>query len=101
MKQPSSHQIPQDMRLRGSSPIQNVSEYIGRVNQYLQIYPGNVPVYRGEPKIYEKPCVPNLYRGNLLGENRFFEKSLFDAMRQNRLTKEFRYLDNADRKSVV
>ncbi|MEY8389494.1 FRG domain-containing protein [Oscillospiraceae bacterium 38-13] len=95
MKQPSSHQIPQDMRLRGSSPIQNVSEYIGRVNQYLQIYPGNVPVYRGEPRIYEKPCVPNLYRGNLLGENRFFEKSLFDAMRQNRLTKEFRYLDNA------
>ncbi len=95
MKQSNSHRIPQDIRLRDNSPVQNVSDYIERVNQYLQIYSGKVLVYRGEPQIYEKPCVPNLYRGGLLGENRFFEKNLFDAMRQNRLTKEFRYLDNA------
>ena len=54
MKQSSSHRIPQDIRLRDNSPVQNVSDYIERVNQYLQIYSGNVLVYRGEPQIYEK-----------------------------------------------
>lgn len=81
--------------MKSGSPIQNVADYIGRVNQYLQMQPGSVFVYRGEPQVYDKPCVPNLYRDGILGENRFFEKSLFDAMRQNRLTKESRYLDNA------
>lgn len=95
MKQPSSHRIPADIRIKNDKPIQNVADYIGRVNQYLQMQPNSVFVYRGEPQIYEKPCVPNLYRDGILGENCFFEKSLFDAMRQNRLTKEFRYLDNA------
>jgi len=95
MKQPSSHRIPLDIPLKGNNPIQSVSAYIERVSQYLQMRPGSVFVYRGEPRIYERPCVPNLYRDGILGENRFFEKSLFDAMRQNRLTKEIRYLENA------
>lgn len=95
MNQSGSHCIPIDIHIKNNSPIQNVADYIGRVNQYLQMNPGSIYVYRGEPKIYDKPCIPNLYREGVLGENRYFEKSLFDAMRQNRLTKESHYLDNA------
>lgn len=95
MNQTGSHRIPLDIRMKNGNPIQNVADYIKRVNQYIEMRSGSVFVYRGEPQIYEKPCIPNLYRDGILGENRFFEKSLFDAMRQNRLTKESRYLDNA------
>ncbi len=95
MNQLSSHRIPPDIRMKDKRPIENVSEYIERVSQYLQMHPDSVFVYRGEPRIYEKPCVPNLYRDGILGKNRFFEKSLFDAMRQNQLTKEIHYLHNA------
>lgn len=95
MDQSGSHRIPMDIHMKNNTPIQNVADYIGRVNQYIQMHPDSIFVYRGEPQIYEKPCIPNLYRDGILGVNRFFEKSLFEAMRQNRLTRESRYLDNA------
>ncbi len=83
------------MKENNHQPIENVADYIERVNQYISIDTKSISVYRGEPKKYSKPCVPNIYRDNLLKENKLFEKSLFDAMRQTRLTGEKRYLDNA------
>lgn len=97
-----SYHLPMDPRIRdildecGNRPIQDVAGYIERVNQYISSAgESGVSVYRGEPRRYPRPCVPNIYRDGLLKENRFFEKSLFDAMRQSRLTEESRYLDNA------
>lgn len=101
MSQFRSYHLPIDphiteiLKENDHRPIQNVADYIERVNQYISIGATNVSVYRGEPKKYSKPCIPNIYRDNLLKENKFFEKSLFDAMRQTRLTGENRYLDNA------
>lgn len=95
MSPSSASIIPQNPRLKSGDPIRNVADYIERVNQYIQMQPGGVFVYRGEPRLYDRPCIPNLYRGGILGENPFFERSLFDAMRQNRLTKESSYLKNA------
>lgn len=101
MSQSGTHRLPIDPRIKkilkenNHQPIENVADYIERVNQYISIDTKSISVYRGEPKKYSKPCVPNIYRDNLLKENKLFEKSLFDAMRQTRLTGEKRYLDNA------
>lgn len=77
--------------------IQDVSQYIERVNEYIKVqrHRDSTVVYRGEPDIYSSPCRPNIFRKGVMNGNEFFEKSLFDAMRQNRLTGELRYLDNA------
>ena len=101
MSQSGAYRLPMDPRIQkiltenDHQPIQNVADYIKRVSQYIRIGAKNISVYRGEPKKYSKPCTPNIYRDDLLKENRFFEKSLFDAMRQARLTGENRYLENA------
>lgn len=101
MSQSGTYRLPIDPRIKkilkenNHQPIENVADYIERVNQYISIDTKSISVYRGEPKKYSKPCVPNIYRDNLLKENKLFEKSLFDAMRQTRLTGEKRYLDNA------
>ena len=92
---PIDPHIERILKENDHQPIRNVADYIERVNQYISISDRNVSVYRGEPKRYNKPCIPNIYRDNLLKENKFFEKSLFDAMRQTKLTGEKRYLDNA------
>lgn len=90
-----THILPKDTHVVKDAPVRDVADYIKRVNQYIQIKPNSVFVYRGEPKAYDRPCIPNIYRDGLLRENKFFEKSLFEAMRQNRLTGESRYLENA------
>ena len=101
MNQSEPFHLPMDPRIKeileesNHRPIQNVAGYIERVNQYISMGSQNISVYCGEPKKYDRPCVPNIYRDGLLKENKFFEKSLFDAMRQTRLTDERRYLDNA------
>ncbi len=77
--------------------VRDVAGYIDRVNLYSKRRRenGSLSVYRGEPEIYENPCRPNIFRRGVLNGNDFFEKNLFDAMRQNRLTGENRYLENA------
>lgn len=93
--------LPKDVNIRKEEfekkPIQNVSDYIERINHYMQARgsAGHFCVYRGEPEIYPTPCMPGIFRRGILSENRFFEKNLFDAMRQNKLTDERRYLNNA------
>lgn len=88
--------LPQEEGIQ-SEPIQNVSQYIGRINEYIgkRKTQDCIYVYRGEPEIYSAPCRPNIFRKNVMSGNLYFEKSLFDSMRQNKLTGEKRYLDNA------
>ncbi len=100
MKCENSKLLPKDKHLRPFEPsweIHNVSQYINRVNEYIQAKKQEdcIFVYRGEPDIYPTPCRPNIFRKNVMNGNVFFEKNLFEAMRQNKLTGEARYLDNA------
>lgn len=89
--------LPKERQMSGSETIHNVSEYLHRVGVCIKgrQQGDSVVVYRGEPDVYDKPCRPNIFRRDVLNNNRFFEKNLFDAMRQNKLTGEKRYLDNA------
>lgn len=91
--------LPNDKNIDalGGKPIQNVSDYITRVRSYIESRKGGdyVYVYRGEPQVYTTSCRANIFRKQVMDGNPFFEKSLFEAMRQNRLTGEKRYLDNA------
>lgn len=77
--------------------IHDVASYIRKVNQYIGACKnqGCIFVYRGEPQDYDRPCRPGIFRKGMLDGNLFFERSLFDAMRQNYLTGDKRYLDNA------
>lgn len=92
--------LPMDKNLEtdsGGNAIRNISDYIGRIERYIcaRGERGYFSVYRGEPRIYPTPCRPGLFRRDALAENPYFEKNLFDAMRQSRLTDEKCYLDNA------
>lgn len=44
-------------------------------------------VFRGETRVFEKPCYPNLFRKKILQNNVFFEKNQFDEMTANHLTR--------------
>lgn len=88
--------LPKEKHIK-TEKVHNISQFIQRVNEYIKArgQKDDTVVYRGEPDIYPEPCRPNIFRRGVMNGNRFFEKSLFDAMRQNRLTGEVRYLDNA------
>lgn len=88
--------LPKEKHIK-TEKVHNISQFIQRVNEYIKArgQKDGTVVYRGEPDIYPEPCRPNIFRRGVMNGNRFFEKSLFDAMRQNRLTGEVRYLDNA------
>lgn len=92
----SNNSLPKEKHIQ-TTAIANVSDYIGRVNEYIKTRnQGNSTfVYRGEPDCYPLPCRPNIFRKGVMDGNPFFEKSLFDTMRQNKLSGETRYLDNA------
>lgn len=92
--------LPMDKNIEIGSDrtcIHNISDYIGRIERYIYARRDReyFSVYRGEPCIYPTPCRPGLFRSDALTENKYFEKNLFDAMRQSRLTDEKCYLDNA------
>lgn len=97
MNQMEQNALPKEKYMDSVAGICNVSQYLSRVSMYReQRQQGDgIVVYRGEPDVYEKPCRPNIFRKNVLNGNVFFEKNLFDTMRQNKLTGEKRYLDNA------
>lgn len=77
--------------------IEKVSDYIQRVSDYIEARKEDRHffVYRGEPELYPSPCRPGLFRMSTLTENPFFEKNLFHTMRQNKLTGDRSYLENA------
>lgn len=99
MSEENTCNLPKDKNIDESNqkPIQNVSDYITRVRTCIEARRDEdyVFVYRGEPQIYPTSCRANIFRKGVMDGNPFFEKSLFEAMRQNRLTGEKRYLDNA------
>mgnify|MGYP003303539407 CR=1 FL=1 len=73
----------------------SVSQYIELISSLVECTSQKIVVYRGEPEVYSAPCRPNIFRKGVLNNNRLYERSLFDTMRQNGLTSEKRYLDNA------
>lgn len=89
--------LPKEKSIDDSLCIHNVSDYLSRIRTCINKRQREdcIVVYRGEPDLYERPCRPNIFRKDVLNGNRFFEKNLFDTMRQNKLTGENRYLDNA------
>ena len=96
MAQLAENKLPLDSNLEGSD-ISNLSDYLGRISRYIQ-HRGDDQhfyVYRGEPQKYPIPCRPGLFRKGVLADNPFFEKNLFDTMRQNKLSESSSYLNNA------
>lgn len=75
--------------------IEDVSSFIKKIRKYIGTGEKKVVVYRGEPELYPTPCRPNIFRGDMLDKSRYYEKSLFDSMRQNGLTSDKNYLINA------
>ena len=72
-----------------------VADYLDRVKQIVDMYPDEIIVYRGEDKLYDEPCKPNIFRKSVLNKSAFYEKNLLDAMRQHRLSDSNSYLENA------
>ena len=96
MAQLAENKLPLDSNLEDSD-ISNLSDYLGRISRYIQLRGDeqHFYVYRGEPQKYPIPCRPGLFRKGVLADNPFFEKNLFDTMRQNKLSESSSYLNNA------
>ena len=96
MAQLAENKLPLDSNLEDSD-ISNLSDYLGRISRYIQLRGDDQHfyVYRGEPQKYPIPCRPGLFRRGVLADNPFFEKNLFDTMRQNKLSESSSYLNNA------
>lgn len=79
------------------NPISSVEEYIGIVNKLIEKKASDerIFVFRGEPQKHSTFCQPNIFRKNVLSTNKFYEKSLFNSMRQNKLTNSDSYRENA------
>ena len=77
--------------------IQSVSDYLEIVKKITdkKSAPNRLFVYRGEAEKHIAFCTPNIFRKNVLSSNDFYEKSLFNSMRQNKLTFSSSYLENA------
>lgn len=92
--------LPNDAKIQESfseKPIANISGFIQRIEKCISsIEPGKyIIAYRGEPELYPTRCRPGLFRNAAMEGNAYFEKSLFDVMRQNKMTSEKSYLENA------
>lgn len=77
--------------------INNVADYITAIDTLVSNNKSDnrIFVFRGEPQKHETYCTPNIFRKDVLSSNTFYEKSLFNAMRQNKLTNSNSYLENA------
>lgn len=76
--------------------INNVADYINTVSQIISNQDKDITiVYRGESRIFDTPCQPNIFRKSLLKNNKFFEKNLFDEMTSNKITSGTTYLEKA------
>lgn len=75
--------------------IEHVSDYLELVSEYVSAFPNDIIVYRGEDKLHNKPCIPNIFRKEALYKSSGYEKNLLDSMRQNKLSSSESYLENA------
>ena len=80
-----------------SSDIKCVADFIKEVQKLISKHSNDKTqiLYRGECQRYENYCRPNIFRKNVLSTNPLYEKSLFNTMRQNKLTTNDSYLENA------
>jgi len=80
-----------------SKDVHNVSDFIKKIKDYIDRKKNNNIsfLFRGEPQRHVTFCRPNIFRKNVLSTNSFFEKSLFNSMRQNKLSTSSSYLENA------
>lgn len=82
---------------RSNEKIMHVAQFIEKVNELINSHPDKKVyfLYRGECKRYPNFCRPNIFRKNVLSTNPLYEKSLFNTMRQNKLSNNESYLENA------
>ena len=82
---------------QSNEKIMHVSQFIERVNALINSHTDKKVhfLYRGECKRYPNFCKPNIFRKNVLSTNPLYEKSLFNTMRQNKLSNNESYLENA------
>ena len=76
-------------------PITSIADYLQCVKDIADLYKDEIIVYRGEDATHDKPCRPNIFRKSLLNKSDFYEKNLFDSMRQHKLSSCNSYLENA------
>ncbi|MBQ9369465.1 MAG: FRG domain-containing protein [Clostridia bacterium] len=72
--------------------------YIDAVNSLIKNKkePHRIFLYRGEPELYEESsCIPSIFRRKDLSDNVYYEKSLYNAIKQNKLSKGDNYLETA------
>lgn len=86
-----------DNKYQSDMEIQNVSEFIDKVGKLISLHSNKKIhfLYRGECIRYPNYCRPNIFRKNVLSTNPLYEKSLFNTMRQNKLSSNSSYLENA------
>ena len=77
--------------------ITSVAGFIDRVNSTIQKNkkPHRRFLYRGEGQIRNTSCTPNIFRKLDFSSNDYYEKSLFDIIKQNKLLQSNTYLENA------
>ena len=66
-----------------------IAEYIRQVEEKvneININNDKIVVYRGEPRAYEIPGKPGIFREDYLEKEPFFEKNLLNEMKVNRIT---------------
>lgn len=86
-----------NLQMIDKTTISDVSSYIQTIKKLIDINKNdNITfLYRGESEIFPTFCRPNIFRRNVLQSNPYYEKSLFNTMRQNRLSNNTSYLENA------
>lgn len=77
--------------------VTSVSEYIDKIGEIIRTYEGEniVNVFRGETKEYPTSGLPNIFRKDLLSQNLYFERDLFDEICANKISKANNYLEMA------
>lgn len=73
--------------------VGSIVEYLAKIEEINAYFDENdIKVYRGENRIFETPCYPNLFRGDYLKKNPYFEKNILDEINANDLEQKNNYL---------
>lgn len=72
--------------------ICDISDYLKVINDIINMYENDTIVYRGENKIYNTFCYPNIFRSNYIDLQPYFEKNVLDEMTADNLTTSDRYI---------
>ena len=78
--------------------IENVSGFIECISKLVKERDSDnesIVVYRGEPRKYEIPGKPGIFRDTYLQDEKFFEKNLLTEMSANKVTNGNTYLEKA------